>query len=74
MNNNRQVTNLVALDKVSVDLEVLTDFMNSFDNLEEDNSSHLEIYLMNLRSSLVEHKEVGEVHVVPMLDKEERIL
>jgi len=73
------MTNLVALDKDkdSVGSLALKDFMISFDKLGrvDNSSSHLEIYLMNLRSSLVEHKEeVAEAHVVARLDKEERIL
>lgn len=78
MNSNKLVINLVVLVKVLADSQDLKDSMinlDSRDNNRED-SSHLGIFLMNSRNSLVEPKEVKEVqvHEVANLDKEAKIL
>jgi len=72
------MTNLVDSGKALavVDSQVLKDFMISLDKVDSKvDNSHLEIYLMNLKSSLEELKvEVKEVKEVARLDKEEKIL
>ena len=74
MNSNRLETNLVVLDKVLVASQVLRDFMISLGRLQEVVSSHLVIFLMNLRNSLEALKEQeAEDHVVGKLLKEVKI-
>ena len=81
MNNNKQVINSEDLDKglvVDKDSLGLKDFTNSFDKdkvVHKEDNNHLETYLMNLRSSLVElSKVVVEVNVEVKLDRGGKIL